>query len=69
MERGKRGGLKTQENRRRLVKEVESLSITTRKLNERVKSLRFELLLANVREMVHTGVISEVLGNSRETDV
>lgn len=36
---------------------------------EEVKDLKFELLLANVREMIHTGVFSEVLENSRETDL
>ena len=36
---------------------------------EEVKSLKFELLLANVREMIHSGVFSQVLENSRETDV
>ena len=39
------------------------------KEKEEVKDLKFELLLTTVREMAHTGVLSEVLENSRETDV
>ena len=31
---------------------------------EEVKDLKFELLLANVREIIHTGVFSQVLKNS-----
>ena len=55
VERGQRGGLKSQENRRMLVEEV--------------KKLRFDELLRNLREMIDTGVISEILENLRETDV
>ena len=36
---------------------------------EEVKDLKLELLLANVREMVHTGAILDVLKNSLESDV
>ena len=55
VERGQRGGLRSQENRRMLVEEV--------------KKSRFDELLRNLREMIDTGVISEILGNLRETDV
>lgn len=34
-----------------------------------VRYLRFELLLVNTREMVHTGIFSEALKSSQETDV
>ena len=34
-----------------------------------VKDLKFELLLANVREMIHTDVFPQVLKNSSETDL
>ena len=50
VEKGRCGGSKIQENRKKLIEEV--------------RSLKFELVLANVREMVHTGVISKVLENS-----
>ena len=45
VEKGKRGGLKALENRRRLVEEVEGLRIGTRRFDEEVKSLRFDYYL------------------------
>ena len=38
-------------------------------LVEEVKKSRFDELLRNLREMIDTGVISEILENLRETDV